>query len=317
KFFIVFAVVAAAAATHISNEYLPPTVVDGAVETYAVETGVAPVENYQVEEAAPAHTFSDAEGYRYKTLRRRVVRRQRRDVSNEYLPPVEVSEAVPEVVNTEPTEIVEVAPAHSFSEADGYRYKTHRRRVIRRQRRDVSNEYLPPVEVSEVAPEVAYNEPIETVETVEVAPAHSFSEADGYRYKTLRRRVVRRQRRDVSNEYLPPVEVSEAVPEVAYNEPTETVETVEVAPAHSFSEADGYRYKTHRRRVVRRQRRDVANEYLPPVASANVAEFVNTYTAPVVAVETQEVESAVPAHTFTDVDGYRYKTQRRRVIRRN
>ncbi|XP_058983392.1 uncharacterized protein LOC131804472 [Musca domestica] len=224
KLFIVFALVAAAAATHLSNEYLPPKV-GGAVESYAVETASAPVsyaapaavESYQVEEAAPAHTFSDADGYRYKTLRRRVIRRQRRDVSNEYLPPVAVSESVPEYVNTAPTqsfETVEAAPAHTFSDAEGYRYKTHRRRVIRRQRRDVSNEYLPPVATNNAAqvatsysgpavatsysaPAVAtsYSAPAPAVQTYEVesaAPAHTFSQADGYRYKTQRRRVIRR-----------------------------------------------------------------------------------------------------------------------------
>ncbi|XP_073841161.1 uncharacterized protein [Musca autumnalis] len=301
KFLIAFAFIAAAAATHISNEYLPPNVA---------------VESYQVEESAPAHTFSDTDGYRYKTLRRRVVRRQRRDVSNEYLPPIAVSESVPEYVNTAPTETfetVEAAPAHTFSQADGYRYKTQRRRVVRRQRRDVShlpsNEYLPPAEETHVVEAAAA--PVEQV-VEEAAPAHELA-ADGYRYKTHRRVVYRRNRRDVShlpsNEYLPPAEETHFVEAAAA--PVEQV-VEEAAPAHELA-ADGYRYKTHRRVVYRRNRRDVShlpsNEYLPP---AEETHFVEAAAAPV----EQVVEEAAPAHELT-ADGYRYKTHRRVVYRRN
>ncbi|XP_059224780.1 uncharacterized protein LOC131997637 [Stomoxys calcitrans] len=200
KFLIAFAFFAVAAA-QVSNEYLPPHAGNDlgggsyAFESHHVEAAPshsAPVESYEVE-AAPAHSFSDADGYRYKTQRRRVyktVRRSRRGLSNEYLHP-SMS-----------------APAHTFSDADGYRYKTLRRRVYRRQRRDVSLEYLPPVasqtasasapqysapapQYSAPAPQYSAPAAVESYE-VEAAPAHSFSDSEGYRYKTQRRRVYRR-----------------------------------------------------------------------------------------------------------------------------
>ncbi|XP_046809076.1 early nodulin-75 isoform X2 [Lucilia cuprina] len=293
-----------------SNEYLPP-VQESAPVAAPTNEYLPPVEQV---EAAPAHELAD-DGYRYKTHRRVVYRRNRRDVShlpsNEYLPPVQESAPV-EVAPVEVAPVEEAAPAHELA-ADGYRYKTHRRVVYRRNRRDVShlpsNEYLPPVE--EAAPvEVA---PVQEVSVVEeAAPAHELA-ADGYRYKTHRRVVYRRNRRDVShlpsNEYLPPVE--EAAPvEVA---PVQEVSVVEeAAPAHELA-ADGYRYKTHRRVVYRRNRRDVShlpsNEYLPPVEES----------APVVDAPVQEVavvEEAAPAHELA-ADGYRYKTHRRVVYRRN
>ncbi|XP_065360310.1 uncharacterized protein LOC135954164 [Calliphora vicina] len=291
-----------------SNEYLPPVqesapVVDAPVQEFAV-----------VEEAAPAHELAD-DGYRYKTHRRVVYRRNRRDVShlpsNEYLPPVQEAAPVEVAPVQEYAAVEEAVPAHELAD-DGYRYKTHRRVVIRRNRRDVShlpsNEYLPPVQES-AAVEVA---PVQEVAVVEEAvPAHELAD-DGYRYKTNRRVVYRRNRRDVShlpsNEYLPPVQESAPV-DVA---PVQEVAVVEEAvPAHELAD-DGYRYKTHRRVVYRRNRRDVShlpsNEYLPPVQeSAPVEE------TPVVV---NVVEEAVPAHELAD-DGYRYKTHRRVVYRRN
>ncbi|XP_054732212.1 uncharacterized protein LOC129240446 [Anastrepha obliqua] len=206
--------------------------------------------------------------------------------STEYLPsiqdvvPVEapVSNFIPEVAVPAPISI-ESAPSHILTD-DGYRYKTHRRVVYRRNRRDVShlpsNDYLPPVQEAAPAPI-----------PVEAAPAHILSN-DGYRYKTHRRVVYRRNRRDVShlpsNDYLPPVQ--EAAPAPI---------PVEAAPAHILSN-DGYRYKTNRRVVYRRNRRDVShlpsNDYLPPVQEAPVA-------------------------TPLSNDGYRYKTNRRVVYRRN
>ncbi|XP_073841163.1 uncharacterized protein [Musca autumnalis] len=153
----------------------------------------------------------------------------------------------------------------------------------------------------------------------------------------------------LSNEYLPPnvgggsvgaasygVAASVPAPEVAYAAPAASYESYDVeasAPAHSFSEADGYRYKTQRRRVVktaRRHRREVSAEYLPPAASAPAVSYaapvaaasysapVESYAAPAAAYESYDVEASAPAHSFSQADGYRYKTNRRRVVvRRN
>ncbi|XP_061390421.1 ice-structuring glycoprotein-like [Musca vetustissima] len=402
----------------VSTEYLPPAASAPAVsyaapaaapavsyaapaayESYeAAATPAASYESYNVAAAAPAHSFSEADGYRYKTQRRRVfktARRHRRDVSTEYLPPAASAPAVsyaapaaaPAVSYAAPAayesyeaaatpaasyesyNVAAAAPAHSFSESDGYRYKTQRRRVFktaRRHRRDVSTEYLPPAASAPAvsyaapaaaAPAVSYAAPAayesyeaaatpaasyESYNVAAAAPAHSFSEADGYRYKTQRRRVfktARRHRRDVSTEYLPPAASAPAVsyaapaaaaPAVSYAAPAayesyeaaatpaasyESYNVAAAAPAHSFSEADGYRYKTQRRRVfktARRHRRDVSAEYLPPLASNSVA----TYEAPA-AYESYEVEASAPAHSYSEADGYRYRTQRRRVIRRH
>ncbi|XP_016972769.2 uncharacterized protein LOC108040051 isoform X1 [Drosophila rhopaloa] len=292
-----------------SNEYLPPVQVASPSNEY-----LAPVE------AAPETVLAD-DGYRYKTHKRVVLRRHRRDVShlpsneylppvqaaapsNEYLPPVQVAAPAPAPVQiAAPVQLaapveVEAEPAHELAD-DGYRYKTHRRVVYRRHRRDVnelSNEYLPPVQ-EVAAPSNEYLAPVEAPETVLAD--------DGYRYKTHKRVVVRRHRRDVnelSNEYLPPVQEAVA-PSNEYLAP------VEAAPETVLAD-DGYRYKTHKRVVVRRHRRDVnelSNEYLPPVHEAPAAE----YLAPV-----ENTVEVAPAHVLAD-DGYRYKTQKRVVIRRH
>uniref|UniRef100_A0A6P4E8A3 Uncharacterized protein LOC108040051 n=1 Tax=Drosophila rhopaloa TaxID=1041015 RepID=A0A6P4E8A3_DRORH len=165
-----------------------------------------------------------------------------------------------------------------------------------------SNEYLPPVQEQQIiaGPSNEYLPPVEA----EAAPAHELAD-DGYRYKTHKRVVVRRHRRDVnelSNEYLPPVQEAVA-PSNEYLAP------VEAAPETVLAD-DGYRYKTHKRVVVRRHRRDVnelSNEYLPPVHEAPAAE----YLAPV-----ENTVEVAPAHVLAD-DGYRYKTQKRVVIRRH
>ncbi|XP_065361698.1 uncharacterized protein LOC135955283 isoform X2 [Calliphora vicina] len=338
-----------------------------ATQSYHVEAASAPAvsysapaasyetASYETAAAEPAHTFSSAEGYRYKTNKRRVIRR-RREVSTEYLPPVAASAPVAQFESYEaPAASYETAsydvaasePAHSFSSADGYRYRTSKRRVIRRRRRDVSSEYLPPVAASApVAQYESYEAPAASYETAsyDVAasePAHSFSSDEGYRYRTAKRRVIRRRRRDVSHlsseylpphqgagssvssEYLPPVAASSQ--DVSYSAPAASYETAsyDVAasePAHSFSSAEGYRYKTNKRRVIRR-RRDVSHlssEYLPPVAaSAPVAQY-ESYEAPAASYETAsyDVAASEPAHSFSSAEGYRYKTSKRRVIRR-
>ncbi|XP_017071683.2 uncharacterized protein LOC108108228 [Drosophila eugracilis] len=320
-FLVAFAVIAAVAAdvSHLpSNEYLPPVqeqqIIAGPSNEY-----LPPV----AAEAEPAHELAD-DGYRYKTHRRVVLRRHRRDVnelSNEYLPPVQ--EAV--APSNEYLAPIEAAQETVLAD-DGYRYKTHKRVVVRRHRRDVnelSNEYLPPVQAA--APSNEYLPPVEA----EAEPAHELAD-DGYRYKTHRRVVLRRHRRDVnelSNEYLPPVQEAVA-PSNEYLAPVEAPETVLAD--------DGYRYKTHKRVVVRRHRRDVShlpsNEYLPPTqAVAPSNEYLPPVAAPVevaapapvqIAAPVQlaapapvEVE-AEPAHELAD-DGYRYKTHKRVVYRRH
>ncbi|XP_034483009.1 uncharacterized protein LOC117788364 isoform X2 [Drosophila innubila] len=208
-FLIAFAVIAAVAAdvSHLpSNEYLPPVQDEAQIIAAPSNEYLAPVETYADDQGSAA-----IDGYRYKTQRRVVYRRQRRDVShlpsNEYLPPQQdaapapVAEYLPPVQVAAPVETVqvEVAPAHELAD-DGYRYKTQRRVVYRRQRRDVShlpsNEYLPPQQdavqapVAEYLPPVQVAAPVETVQA-EAAPAHELAD-DGYRYKTVRRVVYRR-----------------------------------------------------------------------------------------------------------------------------
>ncbi|KAH8242165.1 hypothetical protein KR026_006677, partial [Drosophila bipectinata] len=342
-FLVAFAVIAAVAAdvSHLpSNEYLPPVVQEAQIAVAPSNEYLPPVQA----EVAPAHELAD-DGYRYKTHKRVVLRRHRRDVnelpSNEYLPPVSAP-------SNEYLAPVEAAPETILAD-DGYRYKTHKRVVVRRHRRDVShlpsneylppvqaaapsNEYLPPVQVAAPAPvQIAAPAPVQysapapapvqvaapvqiaapapapvaiqvaapapaPVE-VEAAPAHELA-ADGYRYKTHRRVVYRRHRRDVnelpSNEYLPPVAPS-----------NEYLAPIEAGPETVLAD-DGYRYKTHKRVVVRRHRRDVnelpSNEYLPPS---------NEYLAPV-----ENTVEVAPAHVLAD-DGYRYKTHKRVVVRRH
>ena len=164
------------------------------------------------------------DGYHYKTLRNLKYRaRHRRDVSQEYLPPLA----------SEPTQ--EYLPpvsekADNTLADDGYRYKAVRKLKFRaRHRRDVSEieqpskDYLPPVDV-ELAPDLK-----------------TILSDDGYRYKTVRRLKYRRHRREAgnddaapSNEYLPPVE-----------EKADNADAVEVKSAELAD--DGYRYKTVRR----------------------------------------------------------------------
>ncbi|KAH8315753.1 hypothetical protein KR067_000798, partial [Drosophila pandora] len=279
-FLVAFAVIAAVAAdvSHLpSNEYLPPVIQEAQIAVAPSNEYLPPVQA----EAAPAHELAD-DGYRYKTHKRVVVRRHRRDVnelpSNEYLPPV----AAPSNEYLAP---VEAAPETILAD-DGYRYKTHKRVVVRRHRRDVnelSSEYLPPFQAA--APSNEYLPPSEEV----VAAPETILADDGYRYKTHKRVVVRRHRRDVnelpSNEYLPPV----AAPSNEYLAP------VEAAPETVLAD-DGYRYKTHKRVVVRRHRRDVShlpsNEYLPPVQAAAPS---NEYLPPVQVAAPAPVQIAAPA----------------------
>ncbi|XP_030238291.1 uncharacterized protein LOC108652390 isoform X2 [Drosophila navojoa] len=235
---------------------------------------------------------------------------------NEYLPPVQQDVQTVALPSNE-----YLAPVNQDELADdGYRYKTNRRVVYRRHRRDVnelpSNEYLPPVEVS--VPSNEYLAPVSNI----VEDSQGQIAADGYRYKTNRRLVVRRNRRDVnelpSNEYLPPVQISQPLPSNEYLPPVQNVEPV---PAHELAD-DGYRYKTNRRVVYRRHRRDVSelsNNYLPPVAAPS-----NDYLPPVQNAvpqvqisEPSVIDVGVPAvETEVGPDGYRYKTNRRVVYRR-
>ncbi|EDW58234.2 uncharacterized protein Dvir_GJ15507, partial [Drosophila virilis] len=334
-----------------SNEYLPP--VQAAAPAPVQFSAPAPVQiaapapapvqiaapapiaiSAPIQEAAPAHELAD-DGYHYKTHRRVVYRRHRRDVSHlptsEYLPPVQqdaqivaapTSEYLPPVSNV----VDEYSGVQQGALADdGYRYKTHRRVVLRRHRRDVnelpSNEYLPPVQQEAqviAAPSNEYLAPVE-------APIQQGNLADdGYRYKTHRRVVLRRHRRDVnelpSNEYLPPVQQEAQVIAAPSNEYLAPVanEASYTQVAQGNLADDGYRYKTHRRVVLRRHRRDVnelpSNEYLPPVQqeAQGIAAPSNEYLAPVA----NEASYAQVAQGNLADDGYRYKTQRRVVFRR-
>ncbi|XP_037939962.1 uncharacterized protein LOC119672872 [Teleopsis dalmanni] len=147
------------------------TAAETAVNDAAIDVAAEPSREY----LAPVEDNADLakDGYRYKTVRR-LKYRHRRDVSQEYLPPLETpsQEYLPPV---EPeTKVAE----------DGYRYKTVRRLKFRRHRREAdasevaaaeapANEYLPPAE----AP--AEEAPVEQ-KSAELG-------ADGYRYKTVRR----------------------------------------------------------------------------------------------------------------------------------
>ncbi|CAD7004507.1 proline-rich 33 kDa extensin-related protein [Ceratitis capitata] len=277
--------------------------------------------------------------------------------SNEYLPPVQEApvtvpsnEYLPPAQEVAPgaAPVYAPAPAHILAD-DGYHYKTQRRVVYRRNRRDVSHspssEYLPPVqEASPVIPSNEYLPPVQQSVAVEASPAHILAD-DGYRYKTHRRVVFRRNRRDVSHlpsseylppgqeasavaplsEYLPPVQQAAPAPPTSYA-PVSVV--VEAYPAHILSD-DGYRYKTHRRVVFRRNRRDVSHlpssEYLPPVHEASAVAPSNEYLPPVQQASSAPAPSytpipvpveAAPAHILAD-DGYRYKARRRIVYRRH
>ena len=196
-----------------SVEYLPPQEVDP-------EAGVKVADD----------------GYRYKTVKK-LKYRHRRDVSQEYLPPVQEpsNEYLPPPSPAPSSSAVDTKVAE-----DGYRYKTVKKLKYRaRHRRDVSevaapsNEYLPPVEV-ELAPDLK-----------------TIVGDDGYRYKTVRRLKYRRHRRDVdeasadavpAKSYLPPVE-AEAVPEPAPAPAADEAAQVKTAELAD----DGYRYKTVRR----------------------------------------------------------------------
>lgn len=299
------------------NEYLPPVQEATPVAPVPTNEYLPPVQqpiSTFVPGPAPGHQLAD-DGYRYKTQRRVVYRRHRRDVShlpaNEYLPPVQ-QEPIPVVYPTD--EYLTPVAGHELAD-DGYHYKTQRRVVYRRNRRDVShfpvNDYLPPVQQEFVPVDVAPIQEVSNAVVEEPSPAHQLAD-DGYRYKTQRRVVYRRNRRDVSHlpnsEYLPPVQ--EVAP--VLDAPVQDITVVqEPAPAHELSD-DGYRYKTQRRVVYRRNRRDVnhlvSNEYLPPVHQ----EFapVNEYLPPV------QQDAPAQAHILAN-DGYRYKTQRRVVFRRH
>ncbi|XP_030372384.1 uncharacterized protein LOC115622555 [Scaptodrosophila lebanonensis] len=231
---------------------------------------IAPAEEDSSDNPIEDSAALSADGYKYKTVRR-LKYRQRREVSNDYLPPTE------DVAVEAPVEEAEPAQDSAVLSADGYKYKTVRR-LKYRQRREVSNDYLPPTE------DVAVEAPVE-----EPAQDSAVLSADGYKYKTVRR-LKYRQRREVSevaNDYLPPTE------DVADEAPVE-----EPAQDSAVLSADGYKYKTVRRLKYRQRREvsEVANDYLPPTEDVAVE-------APV---EEPAQDSAV-----LSADGYKYKTVRR------
>uniref|UniRef100_A0A1I8PBT3 Uncharacterized protein n=1 Tax=Stomoxys calcitrans TaxID=35570 RepID=A0A1I8PBT3_STOCA len=130
----------------------------------------------------------------------------------------------------------------------------------------------------------------------------------------------------LSNDYLPPLpgdsyDIAGSAPTQSYLPPVAAHETAAAsapAPAHTYSDADGYRYKTQRRRVYRtyrRHRRDVSQEYLPPLASNHIEVASTPTDAYLPPVESYKVEASAPAHSYSQDDGYRYRTQRRRVFK--
>uniref|UniRef100_A0A1A9W4S6 DUF4794 domain-containing protein n=1 Tax=Glossina brevipalpis TaxID=37001 RepID=A0A1A9W4S6_9MUSC len=291
-----------------TNRYLPPPALsvpstseptaERIPEFSPLETSDTPANAYlppsheaATEEPIPAHILTD-NGYQYKNPHR-----IRRDVSlpplNEYLSPLVQNS----VASTE-----EYSAQNPDAEGtnDGYHYKTQKRLIYRRQRRDVSHipnqEYLPPnqEEINTQPTNHASFVPLSGIvaQPSTVQPAHELT-PDGYQYKTQKRLVYRRLRRDVSqllaNKYLPPggendleqvsvgaetiqnapayqEQSSEAFPEVV--KPAEEYAlTPEPNPAHHLT-ADGYSYKTQKRLVYRRQRRDASQlvtnqQYLP------------------------------------------------------
>ncbi|XP_046811874.1 cuticle protein 16.5-like, partial [Lucilia cuprina] len=123
----------------------------------------------------PAHSFSSAEGYRYRTSKRRVIRRRRRDVSHlssEYLPPHQGAASAPSAEYLPP--VAASAPVAQFESAPAVSYSA------------------PAASYS--APAASYSAPAVSYESAATEPAHSFSSAEGYRYKTAKRRVIRRRR---------------------------------------------------------------------------------------------------------------------------
>ncbi|XP_046808439.1 nematocyst expressed protein 3-like, partial [Lucilia cuprina] len=258
--------------------------------------------SYETAASAPAHSFSSAEGYRYKTAKRRVIRRRRfkffivlcalvaaatadvSHLSNKYLPPHQQAASAP-AVSYSPAPAAQSfhveaasAPAVSYSAPAPAAQSFH----VEAASAPAVSYSAPAAQTFQAASAPAASYETASFETAAAEPAHTFSSDEGYRYKTVKRRVIRR-RRDVSTEYLPPVAASapvaqyESAPVETYAAPAASYESYEVAaaePAHSFSSADGYRYRTSKRRVIRRRRRDVSTEYLPPVAaSAPVAQY--------------------------------------------
>ncbi|XP_075164436.1 uncharacterized protein LOC142237008 [Haematobia irritans] len=159
-----------------------------------------------------------------------------------------------------------------------------------------SSEYLPPLDDAS---------PTSNVDLQSIGGETSSLTDDGYRYKVVRRRL--RHRRDVSelpsNEYLPPSQPAPFVADIpvvtiADSEGQQSQDTAVLAN-------DGYRYKTARRRIRYRHRRDVSelpsNGYLPPAQETQVVE---------------EVASPVQDSSVLSDDGYRYKTAKRVVFRR-
>ncbi|XP_055902868.1 uncharacterized protein LOC129939032 [Eupeodes corollae] len=255
KFFVVFALLAAAACAVAENlpssEYLPP------VQDIGIPSNeyLAPIEI-----GAPLAQYSSGvladDGYRYKTVKR-FRSRHRRDVSelpsNEYLPPFQQDSYAP--ISTYPTPsneylapIAPAAPIVDYSSGvladDGYRYKTVKRfrtakRFRSRHRRDVnelpSNEYLPPFQQDSYAPISSYPTPSNEylAPFAPASPIVDYSSGvladDGYRYKTVKRfrtakRFRSRHRRDVnelpSNEYLPPFQQDSYAPISSYPTPS-------------------------------------------------------------------------------------------------
>uniref|UniRef100_A0A1A9V499 DUF4794 domain-containing protein n=1 Tax=Glossina austeni TaxID=7395 RepID=A0A1A9V499_GLOAU len=256
-------------------EHIPASPLSQTIDSHPANVYPPVLSEAAIKEPVPAHVLTD-NGYHYKNPHR-----VQRDVSlppsNEYLSPL-VENSVAS------TEEYSAPIAGAETTNDGYRYKTQKRFVYRRQRRDVNHfsnpEYLPPSQ--EEVNTQSINHENQTGEQSSIAePAHELT-PDGYHYKTQKRLVYRRLRRDISrvpaNNYLPPGEehrigqdsvdtetaqnalVSQDHASATFTQTVKPAEenplVAEPKPAHHLT-ADGYSYKTQKRLVYRRQRRDV------------------------------------------------------------
>ncbi|EDV95612.1 GH15686 [Drosophila grimshawi] len=281
KVLLICALIAAVAAdvSHLSNEYLPPNQAASApVQSYAAPAADFGGASYETAASAPAVSYSGGASY---------------DNGGSYggsslgggsfgaaSAPVQTYSA-PAAVESYDTGAS--APAHTFSSSDGYRYKTHRRRVLRRHRRDVShlpsNDYLPPVQGAASAPSNDYLPPVAASAPVASysAPAASYSSGGSFGGSSLGGGSFGGS--SYGGAASAPV-ASYSAPAPSYSSggsfggsslgggsfgggssytgaasaPAVSYDTGASAPAHSFSSSDGYRYKTQRRRVVLRRR---------------------------------------------------------------
>ncbi|KAL9904428.1 uncharacterized protein ACN2A1_004786 [Glossina fuscipes fuscipes] len=264
-----------AASPEENADHIPASPILQTIDSHPTNVYPPVLSEAAINEPVPAHVLTD-NGYHYKNPHR-VQRDVSLSPSNAYLSPL-VENSVAS------TEDYSGPIADAETTNDGYRYKTQKRFIYRRQRRDVNHlsnqEYLPPSQEEDNTQSINHENQTDEQSTI-AEPGHELT-PDGYHYKTQKRLVYRRLRRDVShvpnNNYLPPggehrIGQDSVGTETAHNALvsqdhasgtfTETIKpaeenplTAEPKPAHHLT-ADGYSYKTQKRLVYRRQRRDV------------------------------------------------------------